>query len=213
MAIQSSMFSGTALTSRTFQVTKHIGDKSKCAVYLQRVSDDVWVLQNQDIYQLINNSIVFDTEISSSIYSQMEIRVADTPDELEDNPSDIAIVAGIANDITTVAGVSGDVEIVADNIGSVVATADSIASVDTVASNITDVNIVSAAIQGGGSTPTDGGQFYGDGLVRGIQYMAKSIGNSNIVITSDVNAFSIDNIAVGSGGSITVEDGAIFKVL
>jgi hypothetical protein len=212
MAIQSTFYTPDG-SSLSYPQTKHIPSKQYVRAFLLIAETNTWTALNESEYDLVYNSIVLKDIINPITYSSMEIRVADNQNELTDNLSDIAVVASIANDITTVASISGDVEIVADNIGSVVTTAGSIASVNTVASNITDVSIVSAAIQGGGSTPTDGGQFYGEGLIRGIQYMAKSIGDSNIVITSDVNAFSIDNIAVGSGGSITVEDGAIFKVL
>ena len=252
MAVQSSFYIPDGST-RTFPSTKHIASRQHAGVYLQQSSNDVWIIANTSLYELVNNAIVFDVAVDNIIYKKIEIRVADTADELEDSPSDIALVAGSIANVNTVAGsiinvnnvgssinavnnvsantdnvniVAGnianvnavgtnilDVNAVVDNMSDVNTIADNVVDVNTVASNITDVNIVSAAIQGGGSTPTDGGQFYGEGLIRGIQYMAKSIGDSNIVISSDVNAFAIDNIAVGSGGSITVEDGAIFKVL
>jgi hypothetical protein len=90
-------------TTRTFPSTKHIASRQNAGVYLQRLEDDVWITANTSLYELVNNSIVFDDAVSSSVYKQIEIRVADTSDELEDSPSDISLVAGSIDDINMIA--------------------------------------------------------------------------------------------------------------
>lgn len=95
MAIQSEVFS-TSFGVRSFSSTKHIATKQHMAVWLKRVSDDLWTQLSVNKFELINNSAVL-TEVPSSIlYSQIEIRVADEPDELGTSQSDITIVAGLA---------------------------------------------------------------------------------------------------------------------
>ena len=96
------------------------------SVWLQRRSDNIWVQLSISNYELINNSAVLTQAPNSTTYSQVEIRVADTPDELGSSQSEIAVLAGlydeivalngIKNDITTVAGISGDVTTVSSNI-------------------------------------------------------------------------------------------------
>jgi hypothetical protein len=71
-------------------------------------------------YDLINNSIVFDTAPTAS--SEIRIQVATQPDELQTNPTDVFIVASNVDDVNTVAT--------------------DITNVNTVATNVTDVNSV-----------------------------------------------------------------------
>ena len=99
MAIQSSFYTGTALDGRTFPSSKHIATKAHMAIWKQRVSDNVWVQTDIDEYQLINNSCVLNTVVEVATYDQIEIRVADAPDELADNPTDISTVAGLSAEI------------------------------------------------------------------------------------------------------------------
>ena len=212
MAVQSSFYEGTALDSRTFPSTKHIPTKAHMAVWRQQTADDVWVQMNISDYQLINNSCVLNTAISTSLYKQIEIRIADTQDELIDNPSDIAIVASIADNIVIVSDNSDSVVTVSDSISNVNTVATDIENVNTTAANIGDVNIVADAITGGGSVPTSGGQFLGEGLIKAVQYMAQST-SSNIIVASGLNAFSVDSLTIEDGGSITIEDGATYKIL
>lgn len=125
MAVQSEIFS-TEYGVRSFISTKHIATKQHMSVWLQRRSDNIWVQLSTSNYELINNSAVLTQAPNSTIYSQVEIRVADTPDELGSSQSEIAVLAGlydeivalngIKNDITTVAGISGDVTTVSSNI-------------------------------------------------------------------------------------------------
>lgn len=59
------------------------------------------------------------------------------------------------------------------------------------------------------------GQYVGDPDIDGpkaIGYLAKAT-DENLVVTSDMNAFSINSIVIEDGGSITLENDAIYKVL
>jgi len=132
MAIQSSFYTGTALDSRTFPSTKHIPTKQHMAVWRQQVSDDVWVQMSIGDYQLINNACTLNSLLSQALYKQLEVRVADEPDELVSSPSDIALVASIADEIVIVAGIDAEVVIVAGDS----------AVIDTVAGDTLVINIV-----------------------------------------------------------------------
>lgn len=145
MALQSSFYN-TDGTTRTYPSTKHIATKQHVSVYGKRVSDSTWVILAVDLYELVNNSIVFDTAPDTVIYSQIEVRVADTAIELEDSPSDIAIVAGIAANVSTVAGNTTNINTVATNIGAVQTVSGAIANVNTVATNVANVNTVATNI-------------------------------------------------------------------
>ena len=116
MAIQSSIYSGTALDSRTFPSTKHIATKAHMAIWRQRVSDNTWVIMNIDDYQLINNSCVLNSLLVQATYSQIEVRVADAPDELATTITDIATVAGISDEVEAVATIDTEVVSVANDI-------------------------------------------------------------------------------------------------
>lgn len=131
MAVQSEIFS-TNYGVRSFASTKHIGQKQNMAVWLQRRSDNLWVQLSQSNYELINNSAVLTTAPNATTYSQVEIRVADTPDELGSSQSEISIVAGLYDEIVALNGIKNDITTVADT------------SVDvtTVSSNILDINSV-----------------------------------------------------------------------
>ena len=66
-----------------------------------------------------------------------------------------------------------------------------------------------AAIDGIG-----GGQFVGAGLAKGIQFMAhSSVANESMTIVTGTNGFSIDSFELLNGASLTIEDGATYKVL
>ena len=109
MAIQSSFYSGTALESRTFPSTKHIATKQHLAVWRQLVSDSTWVQVSITEYQLINNACTLNGLLNQSIYKQIEVRVADEPNELTNSPTDIAVVAGVSPEIVIVADISTEV--------------------------------------------------------------------------------------------------------
>lgn len=161
MAVQSSFYVPDGST-RTFPSTKHIATKQHVGVYLQRALDSAWETALSTSYELVNNSIVFDSAVDNVLYIQIEIRVVDTAAELVDSPSNIALVAASIADVSTVADSILDVNTVADNIGSVQNTsaisanittvagvsgnvttvANSIANVNTTAINIANVNAV-----------------------------------------------------------------------
>jgi len=103
MAIQSSFYSGTALNSRTFPSTKHIATKANVAVWKKQIADDTWVQAAINEYQLINNSCVFNSVLDTTVYSDIEVRVVDEPNELLNSPSNINIVAGAVDNINIVA--------------------------------------------------------------------------------------------------------------
>jgi len=100
MAVQYSYYAPDGST-RTFPSTKHIASKQHMAVWYRRISDGVWVVQNVSTYELINNTAVLVEAPDVALYDNIEIRVADTYDELTDSPSAIAIVAGLATEIVT----------------------------------------------------------------------------------------------------------------
>jgi len=115
MAIQSSFYTPDGST-RTFPSTKHIASKQHMAVWFRRLTDSVWVVQNVSTYELINNTAVLVEAPDVALYDNIEIRVADTQDELTDSPSEISIVAGIATEVVNVSDNMSDVQFVADNI-------------------------------------------------------------------------------------------------
>lgn len=57
-----------------------------------------------------------------------------------------------------------------------------------------------------------GGQLLGTTDEKAIGYLANSTAEE-LVVKAGTNGFAVDNIEVLDGGSITVEDGAVFKVL
>lgn len=142
MAIQSSFYSGTALDSRTFPSTKHIATKQHIAVWRQQVSDDVWVQISIDEYQLINNTCVLNSLLSQTLYKQLEVRVADEPNELVQSPSDISIVAGVAAEVTTVAGIEAEVITVAGDSAVINTVVGDTLVINTVAGDTVAINIV-----------------------------------------------------------------------
>jgi hypothetical protein len=59
-----------------------------------------------------------------------------------------------------------------------------------------------------------GGQYYGDGAVKGIEYFAQSsVASDDIVIESTNNALSVESFTIEDGASVTVESGATWKVV
>ena len=125
MGLQSSFYA-TNGTTRTFPSTKHIATKQHVAVYQKRVSDNVWELAQVTLYDLIGQSVVFDIAPSTSLYSQIEIRIADSASELATSLSDIAVVSGAIANVNTVAT--------------------NITSVNTTSTNISAINNVSGII-------------------------------------------------------------------
>lgn len=142
MAIQSQFYDGTSLESRTFPSSKHIATKQHMAVWVQQVADDVWVQTDIDSYQLINNSCVLNALLNTVTYKQLEVRVADTPDELTTAPSDISIVAGIATEVATVASIEAEVITVAGDSAVINTVAGDTIVINTVAGDTIAINVV-----------------------------------------------------------------------
>jgi hypothetical protein len=145
MAIQSSLYT-TDGTTRTYPSTKHIATKQHCSVFAKRVVDSAWEILNINLYSLVNNSIIFEDALLTYLYSNIEIRVADTQDELSTSPSDLSIVASNMDDIILIANDINNIDTVAQNIGSVSTVSGSVANVNTVASSISNVNTVGGSI-------------------------------------------------------------------
>ena len=215
MAIQSSFYTGTALDGRTFPSSKHIATKAHMAIWKQRVSDNVWVQTDIDEYQLINNSCVLNTVVAVATYDQMEIRVADAPDELVDNPTDIALVAGVYNDVSIVADIASNVTTVANNIAAVQTNSTNIVKIVEVANNKVNIDTVANAINTG--TPVSGGsggQYHGNGIIKGIEYFANvGVTTDNIVISAGTNALSVESFEIANGASVTIENTSVWKVV
>ena len=107
------------------------------------------------------------------------------------------------------------VNTVSSNIADVNTAADNIANLNIDAANIGSINVVANAIQtgtpiGGGS----GGQYHGNGIVKGIEYFAQAgVTTDDIVIASGTNAMSVDSFTIADGSSITIQDNAVYKVI
>lgn len=212
MAVQSSYYN-TDGSTRVYPSTKHIATKQHVAVYIKDAVSEVWSLASIELYELINNSIVFDDALETELYSQLEVRVADNADELDDNPSDIMTVAQYIEDIIAVSPHVDEIETIAPHVTNVDIVADNIDDVNTVANDIHNVNILGQAIESGGVSGTGGGgQFVGNSVIKGIQYMAQTT-NEDLVIPEGTNAFSLGSLILEDGASIEVPDGSIYKVL
>ena len=144
MAIQSSFFPITGTNITTFTSTKHIPTKQHMAVWKQSALDDSWSQIANEEFDLITNSAVLKDGVSVSLVKSIELRVADSADELTTSLSDIAIVSSISANVTTVADSIDNVNTTAGSITNVNTTATNIDNVNTVGSNIVDVNKVSA---------------------------------------------------------------------
>lgn len=115
MGVQSSSYVIDGAT-RTFPSTKHIASKQHCSVRVKRIIDNIWEAVEPSEYSLINNSIIFVNAPLSYLYDSIEIRVADTQDELAGDPTDLSLIASSIDDIS----------VVADNIASIIAASNGI---------------------------------------------------------------------------------------
>lgn len=126
-------------------------------------------------------------------------------------------VAANASNINTVAGNTDNVNAVvanANNINTVAADLlEPISEINTVANDIVNINILAQAIQSGGvSGSGGGGQFVGNSVIKGVQFMAHTT-NETLVIPTGTNAFSIESLVLEDGASIVVPNGSVYKVL
>jgi hypothetical protein len=77
---------------KQFPSTKYIPTKSHCAVWLRLAETVSWGQLDRSKFQLINNSAVLNEDVGSE-YDLLELRVADTPDELGYGESEISKIA------------------------------------------------------------------------------------------------------------------------
>ena len=117
-----------------------------------------------------------------------------------DNVDNIEIIRTIQAEIVAVAAI----------IDAVIAVVANSSNINIVSTNISDVNILADAL--GTATISGGGQFLGTSIIKGIQYMSQTLAEE-IVIPAGLNAFSIESLELQNGASITVNDGATYKVL
>ena len=81
------------------------------------------------------------------------------------------------------------------------------------ADNINDIQEVNHFFEVSEGIST-GNQLLGSGLLKGIQYLYnKTTEDTVITIPSDCNAFSIENLTLGNGSSLVIEDGATYKII
>lgn len=57
-----------------------------------------------------------------------------------------------------------------------------------------------------------GGQFLGEGAVKGIQYLGQEA-TGVMVVPVGTNAMAIDSLTLSEGSELTVENGSVFKVI
>lgn len=113
MAINSNFY--IISSSRAYLATKPIPTKEHMSVWLKLVDDmvtpepDLWIQLDVTTYDLINNSAVLKKSVILDNYTDIEIRVGDSPDELLNSPSAITIVAGISDQIITVANIADEI--------------------------------------------------------------------------------------------------------
>ena len=221
MAIQSAFYF-TDGTTRTFPSTKHIASSANVAVWMKRVVDDVWELTSYELWTLVNNSIVFTVAPQSTVYSQIELRIADEADELTESPSNIALVAGsiesvsivgdnivdvntVSTNITAVQNASANttnINTVATNAASVNTVALNIVDINVTADNITDINIVASdllePISEINTVATDIANVNTVGLaITNVNTVATSIANVNTIVTNIDNVNTVAGISAG----------------
>jgi hypothetical protein len=141
MAIQSQFYTLDGSTNK-FSSSKHIGSKSKVAVWLKLVLNGSFEQLDPTTFDLINNFVVLDDIPDTIVYSELEVRVADVASELTQVPSDISIVAGDIANINAVAAIETSVVKVGNIDTSVSTVAANDANVTKVANIDTDVTKV-----------------------------------------------------------------------
>lgn len=60
--------------------------------------------------------------------------------------------------------------------------------------------------------PVGGGQMLGQALIKAVSYNAQVI-NEDIVVSAGLNAYSVGDITIENGYSVTVENGSVYKIL
>ena len=153
MALQSQFFVADNNT-KTYASTKHIASKMHMALWIERlnpqVGQDTWITVDTRNYDLLNNVAVLDSPIDSTVYKQIELRVADNPDELMDSQSDIALVAAISDEVVTVARLENEIISVDGSKAEIIA----VANMETAITEIT-TDPLKTAVLGAGQAATD----------------------------------------------------------
>lgn len=83
-----------------------------------------------------------------------------------------------------------------------------------IAKTMIDDMVESISLIGGGGTG-GGGQLLGTNPVRAVQYMSQDT-DENITlgtVIAPLNGFAIDSLTIENGGSFTITDGSVFKIL
>jgi hypothetical protein len=82
-----------------------------------------------------------------------------------------------------------------------------------IAKDLIDVMVENISLLGGGSG--GGGQLLGNNLVRGVQYMSQETGEELTlgIDTNPLNGFAVDSLTILDGGSLTISNGSVFKVI
>lgn len=113
--------------TKTYPQAKHIATKQHARCFGRNIATELYNVLDSQNYDLINNAIVFQEAVSATVYNQIEIRVADTQEELGESASSIAIVASIATEVVIVAGIEDEVVTVSDNNANVTLVGDDLA--------------------------------------------------------------------------------------
>ncbi|RLB72328.1 MAG: hypothetical protein DRH06_11565 [Deltaproteobacteria bacterium] len=120
----------------TYLTTKPIPSKSHMEVQVHdplAVEPDSWTIVSVTDYDLIANACVFNADYNLSPYDLVNVRVADTPNELVTTPTEIGTIVGIEDEIVIVAGLE-------DEILEVVAMKPDIEDIVSIQANIVDVS-------------------------------------------------------------------------
>lgn len=145
------------------------------------------------------------TEVLETISADLLLGVDGNIGKVNANKTNIDTVAGDTNAINNVNNSLSNVGTVSTNINSVNTNANSISSIVTVAN---------ALNSGLGTGTSSGGQYHGNGIIKGVEYFSKyGTSTDSIIITTGTNAISVDSFTIANGGSITIENDSIYKVI
>lgn len=152
---------------------------------------------SQDVVTVANNDANITTVAN-------DLTTTDIIGAVAANILNVVKVADNETNINKVVAIDSEVVIVANNDD----------NVTTTANDIVNINIVAEAITSGtgsGGT-TGGGQFLGSSTLGAVMFAAQTT-NEDLVLLSGTNGLIIDSITVEDGGSITIEDNAVMKVV
>ena len=171
-------------TASVFASNRHIASKQHCSVWTKSIAN-VWSQVQYDNYDLVNNSIVLNTPILSTLAIQAELRVADSQEELGTSPTNISILAGLNTEIELLASKSNELSSIYDNIDGLIDISDNIVKAGIVADNIANVNTVADNI--------DDIVIVKDNTTN-INIVASDIANVNTVAIIDNDITTLANI-------------------